>query len=240
VAEDRSELIRVAVALGPIMADALSTGLTRATEAAEEHVRDRLMDALVALGPAALDSVRVMLDDARWPIVRNGVQLLPDVGGRLSAEDLARASAHPDARVRREAITGLVRVAAPESGPIVLDRLDDPDPEVRAAAARALGVMKIEGAGTALIRRLQLEADPVVELAIVGALGGAGHEAAVPELERRASRGMFSRRPSTLRIAALQALWSVGTPPARAVVMRAMDDRDPEVQGAIRALLGGR
>ena len=197
------------------------------------------MDAFVAFGPAGLEAVEAMIRDSRWFVVRNGVRLLPDVGGRRAMDHLAAALGHPDGRVRREAINGLARIGGEEASRLVLAVLDDEQADVRSAAAKALGVMGGNQAGPALLHRLDTEPDGDVQIEVVRAVGRTGWAAAVPLLERRAQASFFSRPPAELRIASLRALWSVGTPEARTVVMHALDDRDPEVRGAVRTLLGG-
>jgi len=232
----RAEAIRVAVSLGSPMAEAVGVALS---DAQDRGARRSFMDAFVAFGPSGLGAVESMIRDSRWFVVRNGVRLLPDVGGRRAMDHLAAALGHPDGRVRREAITGLTRIGGEEASRLVLAVLGDDQADVRSAAAKALGVMGGHKAGPALLHRLDAESDGEVQIEVVRAVGRTGWAAAVPSLERRAQASFFSRPPAELRIASLRALWSVGTPEARTVVMHALDDRDPEVRGAVRTLLGG-
>ena len=231
----RTEAIRVAVSLGSPMAGAVGTALSNAQD---RGARRSFMDAFVAFGPAGLEAVESMIRDSRWFVVRNGVRLLPDVGGRRAVGHLGTALAHPDGRVRREAITGLTRIGGEEASGLVMAVLDDEEADVRSAAAKALGVMGGRQAGPALVHRLDAEPNGDVQIEVVRAVGRTRWAEAVPLLERRAQASFFSRPPAELRIASLRALWSVGTPEARTVVMHALDDRDPAVRGAVRALLG--
>ncbi len=233
----RSELIRVAVLLDVAMARALGTALS---EARDRSARRCYMDALVAFGPSGLETVQTLLRDARWFVVRNGVRLLPDVAGRSAVDELAGVLSHPDPRVRREGVTALSRLEEDRCATLVSGMLVDGDPDVRSAAAVAMGVLGGPEAGPALSRRLDEERDADVTVNLIRALSRVGHTDAVPQLERRTASRLFSRVPKPVKIAALRALWSLGTPPARSAVMQALDDRDPEVRGSVRALLGGR
>ena len=235
--EWRARHVRVSVALESPMARTLGAALA---EAQDRSARRCYIDALVSFGPAGLQTVLEMVADPRWYVVRNGVRLLPDVAGRGAVQPLTRAMRHPDPRVRREAITSLSRVGGPQVTDRVLKALDDDQPDVRSAAARAVGLLGGAEAGLALSRQLDQERDPNVAVNLIRSLARVGHTDAVPQLGRRTASRLFSRTPKPVRIAALQALWSLGTPSARSAVMQALDDRDPDVRGSVRSLLGGR
>lgn len=236
-ASRQQELGWLAVGLGKPMARVLAAALENARD---RGVRRILMEALVMFGPAAREAVEVMIRDRRWFVVRNGVRLLPDVSGRAAAEGLGEALEHPDPRVRQEALLGLARVGGSLAGELAGEALADPDPFVRAAAATALGVLGGADAGPRLLDCLGAEREPEVLSSLAGALGRLGYDPALPHLERIAAARFFSRAPKEVRISALQALWTLGSQPARSVVMEALEDRDPDVRGSVRALLGGR
>lgn len=239
-ARDRSSrlaVLRVALALDEPVARELGTALS---ESQDRGARRCFLDALVALGPAAQEPVRAMTRDERWFVVRNGVRLLPDVAGQESMEELGGALLHPDGRVRKEAVASLVRLESEQAAALVQNVLDDEDPDVRSAAATAAGVLGGSGVGRVLSDRLDAERDPDVTVNVIRALARVGHGDAVAQLEKRTATRLFSRTPKAVRIAALRALWSLGTQPARSAVMQALEDRDPAVRGSVRALLGGR
>jgi murein endopeptidase len=88
-----------------------------------------------------------------------------------------------DADVREAALHRLGIMDARRHAGQVEDALDDPDPRVRAASARALGRL---GRGTrALARRLDEENDPNVAAEIVSSLSELGGEAALDAMMQR-------------------------------------------------------
>jgi HEAT repeat protein len=62
----------------------------------------------------------------------------------------------------------------------------------------------------------------------------------VKAIEKRATGGLLSRAPTQVRIAAFKALFTIGTPHAKAVLEKATDDSDPEVKEAVGRILGLR
>jgi HEAT repeat protein len=74
-------------------------------------------------------------------------------------------------------------------------------------------------------------------LPLIRALGHLGDPGAVPSIERYAVKSLFSRPPTDVRIAAYRALHQIGTPHARKLLNRAIDDRDPKVKAAVKSIL---
>ena len=62
----------------------------------------------------------------------------------------------------------------------------------------------------------------------------------VPDIEKRLKGSMFSKPPSSVRIAGLSAMAAIGTPHAVSLVEKARDDKDPDVSSAAKQLLAGR
>ncbi len=120
---------------------------------------------------------------------------------------------------------------------LVPGMLDDPDPDVRKAAATAAGALKVERALKPLLRLLEEEDATDVTIGILRALGQLGDPGAVNLIEKRALVSFFSRPPTDVRIVAYRALFNIGTPHARALVEQAAHDKDPGVQRAVRDLL---
>jgi HEAT repeat protein len=235
-AEARRELSALFARLGEPMSRALVDALV---DEPDRGTRRIYLEALASMGPEGVGAVHRMLNDARWFVVRNGLALLGDMGDPGAVPRIVPVLAHPDSRVRREAVVALARLAGDDIPRILQQRLGDPSGEVRAAAAAGLGVRKVEGAAPALMGMLDAEKDPIVLEAVMGALGELGEPAAVALLEKRAVGSLLSRPPTQLRVAAYRALHAIGTPHARSLVQAAASDRDPGVRAAVAALQEG-
>ena len=165
-----------------------------------------------------------------------------------------RAGISADApAVRLAAIAAAAEVPDPASPPILVARLEvDPEPDVRAAAAKAIGTLAYEPALPALTAAIgDLDAPESVREAALSAIGSIGTEAASAELLRLLDSGTlppervptvlaaFGRSKSEAAIPALVARLGAPEPSLRAAAARALgaigvvDDVAPQV----RALL---
>jgi hypothetical protein len=97
-----------------------------------------LQQALVELAKQDLSTLRGRLAGAPPQAARLIVQVLARVGTPDSDAALATATAHPEARVRKEAIAALAISPHSIARTYFLRALDDDDPQVRAAALHAL------------------------------------------------------------------------------------------------------
>lgn len=234
---DRERRIQVATTLRGPMASAFSDGLAETDDRGARHA---YLDALVALGEDGRAEARRMLEDSRWWVIRNGATILGGTGIPADVEDLTTHLAHDDARVRLQTVRALAHIGGDDAGMLLLGMVDDPDPDVRAAVATALGALGPERAVKSLLERLETEEEQKVEIQIVRALGALGDPGAVPSIEKRAVGSFFSRPPVPVRVAAYRALASIGTPRATQLLEDARDDRDDEVRRTVRGILERR
>lgn len=235
--ETRRELAGMFGRIGEPLSRALVDALV---DEPDRGTRRIYLEALGTMGPEGVGAVHRMLNDARWFVVRNGLALLGDMGDPASVHRILPVLAHPDSRVRREAVAALTRLGGDDLPRILEQRLGDPSGDVRAAAAGGLGARKVEGAAPALRAMLDSEKDPAALEAVIGALGELGETGAVALLEKRAVGSLLTRPPTQIRVAAYRALHAIGTPQARSIVQAAANDRDPEVRAAVAALQGDR
>lgn len=234
----RRTLTRLVARLGEAMAAPLADALTEANERVE---RRAYVEALAALGGGALPVVREMVTDGRWFVVRNALLVLRDAPAEEGIEHFTAALAHPDPRVRREALLSLAHVGGEAAALLAPSKLTDAEPQVREAAAMASGALRVVRALKPLLEQLEREDSPDVQVALLLALGRIGDPGAVPPIERRAQGGLFGRRPPPeVRAAAYRALWAIGTPHAKRVVESAQGDRDPEVREEVGRLVQPR
>ncbi len=229
----REEYVRACRALGAPMAAAIREHLAEATDRLARRVH---CDALVAMGPAGRATIEDMAQDENRFLVRNAVAILGETGGGRAVELVTSALAHPDAKVRKEALLSLARLEASESASLVVGFIEDPDPDVRVAAATAAGELKVERALRPLLGLLDAEKDPDVLVPVIRALGQLGDPGAVPTLEKHAVRSLFSKPPTEVRVASYRALHRIGSPHAKELVRAALEDKDGAVQAAAREL----
>lgn len=138
----------------PVALPALVTALEGPDE---EGVRWRAAEALVKLGPCALDSLIPLVasddPDVRWKTC----VVLGEIGDLRAAPVLVECLADTDRFVRSRAVSALVRLGS-QTLPLLTIALEDPDARVRAGAADALGQIGEAGAIEGLLIALR---DPV-------------------------------------------------------------------------------
>lgn len=232
--EEQARLTNITALLGTEVTLALADALG---EARDRFQRRAYLGALVALGPIGLDVAKGMVEDSRWFVVRNGVSMLGEIGGEEAVAHITTALANSDPRVRREAVLALGKLGGEDAIQLLVGMVDDPDPEVRSGACRALGALKVERGVKPLLRLLEEEEDPGVQVEVLQALGQIGDPGAVPMIEKRAVGGIFSRPSREIRIAAYRALAAIGTPHAMSLLEKAARDSDSGVRAVVEGLL---
>ena len=121
--------------------------------------------------------------------------------------------------------------------------LDDPEREVRIAAARALAALRYAPSAPRLAEILggrEIRASDISEkVAFFEAYGMVGGEAAVGMLDKLLNgKGFFGKRePSDIRAAAALALGKVPAEEARAALNKAAEEEDPVVRSAVNRAL---
>lgn len=232
--EAKENLHRVARVHPEILAPALADALA---EADDRSVRRSLMDALRALELPGQEAAVRLLEDDRWYAVRNGVILLGEMGDGEAVQALTVPLGHEDPRVRKETVTALAKLGGEDAGLLVVGKLEDGAPEVRAAAAQAVGILRVERAQRVLERMLEEEESEDLIVPVIRALGQLGDPGAVPALEKRAAGTLFTRPSQDVRIAAYRALAAIGTPRARTLLEAGAKDKDQEVRYAVSMIL---
>jgi HEAT repeat protein len=235
--ERRRRMVDGVSKLGAGVATAIAEALS---ETEDRYARRAYIDAMVALGDSGMEIVAEMVEDSRWFVVRNAVGILGEIGGEQAVSHLTTTLASEDARVRKETVLTLARIGGDDASMLVVGKLEDQDADVRAAACRAIGVLKVARALKPLLLLLRTEKDDEVVEQVLLALGQLGDPGSVKAIEKRATGGLLSRAPTQVRIAAFKALFTIGTPHAKAVLEKATDDSDPEVKEAVGRILGLR
>jgi len=241
-AASRADRVRLLRQLGEVSVRVLVEEAHRDPAKQIGGLRERraMVDMLLEIGPDTPHVITEMMEDDRWYVVRNGVQV---IGGAVMSDGLQHLTgtvAHEDHRVRRASVVALQQIGGDTAGVLTLARLDDEDPSVRAAAARAVGALGVERGVRQLLGLLETEDDDDVIVAACRALGDYRDPSAVSALEKKATASFFSRSPTEIRIAAYRALAAIGTPKAQQLLIDAADDKDSRVRSAVRSSLRPR
>jgi HEAT repeat protein len=231
----RDSLHAVLLRLGTDGAEVLIDLLTSADSLTDR----RAYLALLAKMREAVPTLMHLLGDNRWYVVRNAIDLLGEMRALESENALLEVATHREERVRRSVATALARLGTPRSIQAVQHMLTDAVPEVRVHAVQGLGSVRSARAVPVLARALDAETDQEVQAVILAALGRQGTEEAVARLTKAAEPDgrLFKRKPTALRVSAVQALAEANTAEALAAIRRFAEDKDRDVRdAAVRAL----
>lgn len=231
------ELLLVLSRAGEDGADALIEQLTSAQSLAD---RRAFFDALVKLN-AGVPALIHMLGDARWYVVRNAADLLGEMQAKEAEVPLLEVLKHDDDRVRRAAAAALAKLGTPRAAEGLHAAMRDSSAQVRMQAAIGLGGRKGGRGAITLVRALEDEPDPEVQLALLSALGRLATPDAVQRLIKAAEPEgrLFKKKSTAYRVAAVQALAEARTPAAVAALQELARDKDKEVaEAVIRATVG--
>ena len=234
----RADHVAVLSRAGEDGADALIEQLTMAQNASD---RRQYFDALLELN-AGVQALVHHLGDPRWYVARNAADLLGEMVAPEAEAPLSECLKHDDDRVRRAAANALGKLGTPGAMKALHGALKDTSPQVRLQAAAGLAARKgLRTSGT-LIRALEEEPDPEVQFAILAGLGKVGTPDAVQTLIKAAepATGLFKKKPTPFRLAAVQALGEVRSDAAIAGLKAFANDKDREVRETATRLLSAR
>ncbi len=138
------------------------------------------------------------------------------------------------ARVRWRSVVLLGQLNDPSAAELLMQRLDDPEPQVQAAAARAVGQLRVKSAIPRLTTMLSSDSEVVVRIAAARTLGLLGAEEAVAPLSAALTEQQIAAEEQPqdnwqLPVAAAHALGSIGTPEAGIALIAAVQpDQQPD------------
>jgi HEAT repeat protein len=232
---DRPKYIRIFEYFGDDAADEVIEQLAHADSAKERRV---LFDALVEL-KHGVPTLIYLLGDGRWYVVRNAAELLGEMRAAEAEQGLAWLLTHSDPRVRQSATLALAKLETPGARAALRNAIKDESRDVRMNATLALAGIKERGSVAVIVRALADESDPDVQRTLMAALVRIGTPEAVQRLVEVAepAAGLFRKKSTPLRVAALEALAESKAPDAIAAVQALTRDREREVrEAATRAL----
>lgn len=190
------------------------------------HARKTIAIALTQTGESGIPALVSMLKDERWYVVRNMVTILGEILSPDSVKALQQTVTHPEAKVRKEVVKSLVRVAPQGGENILIKMLEDTDRDVVRQVIFSLGTIRSKNAVKPLLN-IATSADAFLkELELkklaVSALGKTGdRQATEPLMDILTSRGWLApRRWLELKIAAATALGQLGDEKALPILQR--------------------
>ena len=185
--------------LAPFGEVAVDVVFAELADEADRGRRATLLGLLHQLAPGRSEPVVRRLNDDRWYVVRNAVNVLRYSRHPRSLDLMAEAAKHTAEAVRREAVFGLAAggaAAVPHLGSLAVG----PDASVRLLAIDALRGLADPGSAEALARAVARPGDSKTRRAALEALGqhpAAGATTALADLGRRTGSG--TRIPRRLR-----------------------------------------
>jgi len=183
------------------------------------------------------DQLVHMLSHPQWFVVRNIAELVGELGLEDAVPALAKQVGHEDERVRKAVALALAKIATPTCAEPLRRALRDKSPVVRMQVALGIGGRKSGALAMPLVVALEEEKDPEVERELILALGRIASPDAVQALIKFAqpSGRLFGRKPTPLRVAAVEALRLAATPAAMGTLQGLAGDSDRQVKAAAQA-----
>jgi HEAT repeat protein len=234
----------------PAQRDAALLALQRAGEGGVEVLLDLLVAAptiderrgiFAALTgmTEGTDQLVHMLGHHQWFVVRNVAELVGELGLEEAVPALARQLDHEDERVRKAVALALAKTGSRSAAEPLRRALKDKSPEVRIQAALGVGGRKASALAMPLVVAMGEEEDEAVEQELMLALGRIGSPDAVQALIKFAQPGgkLFGRKPTALRVIAVEALRLAATPAAIGTLEGLGADGDKQVRAAAQAAL---
>jgi HEAT repeat protein len=197
----------------------------QATQTEDSDVRDIALRALARIGdPGAVEPLIAALASADSWLAPRIADILAR-HGELAVDplvDLLSSKDRDSARAWAANVLGEVR--AGRALPVLVHALDDPDDEVRAKAATALGRLSDRRALAPLLEHLLTDPAPFVRARIAASLGQFGGPEVIDRLVRTLADSAW-----WVRMRGVEALEQIG-PTAEGPLLVALDDPDPEIR----------
>jgi HEAT repeat protein len=213
---------------------ALDSLLIALAEESNRSRRRRLFDFVSSLGPRIIPAVRRFLSDDRWFVLRNMILLLRSVNDRTSLPDMRQLAAHPDMRVRLEAIKTLIALEPAVPRALLESAINDPDPKLAEHAITLAGSYGIREAVEPLLR--VIERRKALRVRAIRALGDLSQPEALPHLERFFREPFWPWSLRAERRAAYESLASYPVDARAPFVERGLRSRDAHIREVCRKM----
>src|SRR5436190_10071743 len=180
------------------------------------------------------DQLVLMLEHSQWFVVRNVAELIGELGMEDAVPALAKCLDHADERVRKAVGLALAKIGTRGAAEPLRRALRDRSQEVRMQVAVGIGGRKSSALAMPLVVAMEEEKDEAVVRELILALGRIGSPDAVQALIKWAqpTGRFFGRKPSELRVAAVEGLRLAAGPAALGTLEGLSDDGDRAVREA--------
>ena len=195
-------------------------------------------DALSEIGKNGIELFTPFIDDRRWYLVRNITYILGRIGKEQSLPYIQKVFNHEENRVRREAVQALGLIGGPKAIGLLVRALTDNDVRIRCMAAINLGKVGKKAGLIPLLEVVQskdfYKREPAEIKAFFNAIGMVGSNEAIPVLQQLLERKSWFGRGKTdeIRMGAANALATIGTPDAKAILEEGKNSKDETIRGA--------
>ena len=217
--------------------------LIRATETTRvDGLQERLRAAIEGLGREHPEILADLVKNNDEIVVIGAARLAGQITLTAAVPAIASLLTHQVVAVRRSAVESLVQIKSGAALDALQKSLDDPEREVRIAAARGLGTLRYQPARARLQDVLQgkivRDADLTEKMAFFEAFGAVANAESVAMLDRMLNgKKLFGKESPELRACAAMALGRVGSPASRAALQNAANDKEPMVRNAVQKAL---
>jgi len=234
-----SELVGFLRSLGEPAVPALLVSLEQVDAPLHRRI---IRDLIVELGLPDVERLQSAMSGATWYVVRD----LLVIASRHPAGSIAKlvrfALDHEHPRVREQAVKMLRPYAEGSADEQLRQRIDDPDPEVRATALRVAVLRRSRSAASRLRTVLSADdastRDPKELRLMTHALVSIEGEDAVPALHRWLNPGLIAALKTTdLQVASAVALGQIRTEAALTALSKGSRSLVPKVRDACRRSL---
>jgi len=226
------------LALQRVGADAVEVLFDMLVAAPGMSERRAVFDALSQMKHGT-EQLIAMLGHSEWFVVRNVAELLGELGMEEAVPALGRHLGHEDERVRKAVALALAKIGTRSAAEPLRRALRDKSADVRMQVALGIGGRKSSALAMPLVVAMEEEKDEAVERELILALGRIGSPDAVQALIKFAQPAgrIFGRKPTELRLAAVEALRLAASPAAVGTLEGLADDGDKQVRAAARDAL---
>ncbi len=228
-----------------LRAGALEPLLRGGEEADNKGIKAIIQEAVKGIAQKYREALIRCMDSPDPVVVAGACSLAGTIQLTEAGPKVAALLSHRDSKVRLAAVEAAVGLKASTAVGTLQDALQDPDREVRIAAARALGALRYRPSAPffrAIIEGKALrQADISERIAIFESFGLLQDPEGLKLLDGLLNgRGFLGKKESgEIRACAALGLGKMGTDGARAALERAQGEADPVVRSAVNRALRG-
>ncbi len=218
--------------------------LLRSSETVDhKELQAVLREAVKGIAERNRSAVVRLLEEDDAVLASGAARLAGDMQITEAGPALAGLLAHSAPEVRLAAVEAAITLKASTAAGALQQTLDDPEREIRMAAARALGELKYRPAAVrfeAIVGSKEIRSADISEkVAFFEAYGMLAEERSVATLDKLLNgKGFLGKRePGEIRAAAALALGKVPGSAARAALQKGAEAEDPVVRSAVNRAL---